>query len=89
MCLFMFQFPRLALVVSVVLYRFLPQVKVSDQTTGMIFIRPRPILTPVESLLVALDLQDGGVVVQDGQNDFVHVLSQSNVDFFLLFQGFH
>lgn len=33
-------------------------------------------LTPVESLLL-LDLQDGGVVVQDGQDDFVHVLSQT------------
>lgn len=34
------------------------------------------VLIPVESLLV-LDLQDGGVVVQDGQDDFVHVLPQA------------
>lgn len=46
------------------------------------------VVIPVESLLV-LDLQYGGVVVQDGQDDFVHVLSQTKVDFFLLLQGFH
>lgn len=49
-----------------------------DQTTGMILSLPRPgtIIIPVESLLL-LDLQDGGVLVQDGQDDFVHVLSQT------------
>lgn len=46
------------------------------------------VLNPVE-LLLLLDLQDGGVVVQDGQDDFVHVLSETQVDFFLLPQGFH
>lgn len=53
------------------------QVAGFDQTTGLILIlrRQRTILSPVESLLV-LDLQDGGVMVQDGQDDFVHVLSQ-------------
>ena len=50
----------------------------ADQTTGMIPIRPTwgAILIPVKSLLV-LYLQNGGVVVQDGQDDFVHVLSQA------------
>lgn len=82
---------RLALVLFAVLYRFLTRVAGSDQTTGMILVLPRPGTSPipVESLLVALDLQDGGVVVQDGQDDFVHVLSQTYVDFFLLLQGFH
>lgn len=54
----------------------------------IIFLKPGNVLIPVESLLV-LNLQDGGVVVQNGQDDFVHVLSQSYVDFFLLLQGFH
>lgn len=36
-----------------------------------------------------LDLQDGGVMVDDGQNDFVHVLSQTQVDLLLLLQGVH
>lgn len=86
-----FQLLSLAVVLSAVLYRFLTRVAGSDRTTGMILILPRlgTILTPVESLLVALDLQDGGVVVQDGQDDFVHVLSQTYVDFLLLLQGFH
>lgn len=72
-----FQFLGLALVLSAVLYRFPTQVACSDQTTGMILILQGRwmILSPVELLLV-LDLQDGGVVVQDGQDDFVHVLSQ-------------
>lgn len=50
----------------------------SDRTTGMILALPRSgkMLIPVESLLV-LYLQNGGVVVQDGQDDFVHVLSQT------------
>lgn len=30
------------------------------------------------------DLQDGGVVIQDSQDDLVHVLSQSEVDLLLL-----
>lgn len=68
-----FQSIRLTLVLSALLCRF--------PTTGMILILPThthggAILIPVESLLV-LDLQDGGVVVQDGQDDFVHVLSQA------------
>lgn len=46
------------------------------------------VLIPVE-LLLLLDLQYGRVVVQDGQDDFVHVLSKTQVDFFLLPQGFH
>lgn len=84
MSIYMFQFLDW-LFLSAFLHRFLIRVAGSDQTTGMILM----ILIPVESLLVALDLQDGGVVVQDGQDDFVHVLSQTYVDFFLLFQGFH
>lgn len=62
----------------------------SDQTTGMIpeLLKLGVIFIPVELLLV-LDLQDGRVVVQDGQDDFVHVLSQTQVDFLLLLQGFH
>lgn len=43
---------------------------------------------PVQPLL-GLYLQNGGVVVQDGQDDFVHVLSQAQVDFLLLLQSFH
>lgn len=31
-----------------------------------------------------LDLQDGGVMVENGQNDFVHVLPQTQVDLLLL-----
>lgn len=78
MSIYMFQFLRLALVLSASLSRFPTQVAGSDQTTGMILILSRlgTTLIPVESLLV-LDLQDGGVVVQDGQDDFVHVLSQA------------
>lgn len=62
----------------------------SALTTGMIVAIPGTgtVIIPVESLLV-LDLQYGGVVVQYGQDDFVHVLSQTKVDFFLLLQGFH
>lgn len=67
------------------LYGFPTQVVGSDQTTGMILTPPSSgtILIPVESLLV-LDLQNGGVVVQDGQDDLVHVLSKTQVDFLLL-----
>lgn len=36
-----------------------------------------------------LDLQDGGVVVQDGQNDLVHVLPQTEVDVLLLLYGLY
>lgn len=45
-------------------------------TTGMILVLQRrgTVLIPVE-LLLLLDLQYGRVVVQDGQDDFVHVLS--------------
>lgn len=73
-----FHFSRLPLVSSVFLYRFLTQVASSGKTTGMILslLKSRATLIPVESLLV-LDLQDGGVMVQDGQNDFVHILSQA------------
>lgn len=90
MSIYMFQFLGLPLVLSAFLYRVLTQVAGSDQTTGMILIllRPGTILIPAESLLV-LDLQDGRVVVQDGQDDFVHVLTQTQVNFFLLLQGFH
>lgn len=47
-----------------------------DGTTGMILVllRRGTVLIPVE-LLLLLDLQYGGVLVQDGQDDFVHVLS--------------
>lgn len=74
----MFQFSRLPLVFSAFLYKFLTRVAGSNKTTGMILSLPRSraSLIPVESLLV-LDLQDGGVVIQDGQDDFVHVLSQA------------
>lgn len=46
------------------------------------------LIIPVE-LLLLLDLQYGGIVVQDGQNDLVHVLPQTQVDFLLLLQGLH
>lgn len=61
-----------------------------NPATGMILILSglRTILIPVESLLVFY-LQDGGVVVQDGQDDFVHVLSKTSVDFLLLLQSVH
>lgn len=36
---------------------------------------------------LALDLQDGGVMVENGQNDFVHVLPQTQVDLLLLLQS--
>lgn len=36
-------------------------------------------------LLSVLDLEDGGVVVQNGQDNLVHVLSQPEVDLLLLF----
>jgi len=79
-----------ALAPSALLHRFLTRVAGSAQTTGKI---PGPqrsgTILSVESLLFALDLQDGGVVVQDGQDDFVHVLSQAYVDFLLLLQGLH
>lgn len=34
-----------------------------------------------------LDLQDGGVMVKNGQDDFVHVLPQTQVDLLLLLQS--
>lgn len=40
----------------------------------LVLLRRGTVLIPVE-LLLLLDLQYGGVVVQDGQDDFVHVLS--------------
>lgn len=66
-------------------YGFPTRVAGSDQTTGMILTPPSSgtVLIPVESLLV-LDLQNGGIVIQDGQDDFVHVLSKTQVDFLLL-----
>lgn len=36
-----------------------------------------------------LDLQDGGVVVKNGQNYFVHILPQTQVDLLLLFHSIH
>lgn len=36
---------------------------------------------------LTLDLQDGGVVIKNGQNDFVHVLPQTQVDLLLLLQS--
>lgn len=36
---------------------------------------------------LGLDLQDGGVMVEDGQDDFVHVLPQTQVNLLLLFQS--
>lgn len=36
---------------------------------------------------LVLDLQDGGVMVKNGQNDFVHVLPQTQVDLLLLLQS--
>lgn len=36
---------------------------------------------------LVLDLQDGGVMVENGQNDFVHVLPQTQVDLLLLLQS--
>lgn len=36
---------------------------------------------------LGLDLQDGGIMVQDGQNDFVHVLPQTQVNLLLLLQS--
>ena len=36
-----------------------------------------------------LDLQNGGVVVQDRQNDLVHVLPQTEVDVLLLLDGLY
>lgn len=38
-------------------------------------------------LCLVLDLQDGGVMVENGQNDFVHVLPQTQVDLLLLLQS--
>lgn len=45
------------------------------------------LLSPPDSLV--LDLQDGGVVVQDGQDDFVHVLPEAVIYLLLLLQGVH
>ena len=36
-----------------------------------------------------LDLQDGGVVVQDGQDNLIHVLPETEIDFLLFLQSFH
>lgn len=36
-----------------------------------------------------LDLQNRGVMVKNGQNDFVHVLSQTQVDLLLLLQSIY
>lgn len=36
---------------------------------------------------LGLDLQDGGIMVEDGQNNFVHVLPQTQVNLLLLFQS--
>lgn len=36
---------------------------------------------------LTLDLQDGGVVIKNGQNDFVHVLPQTQVYLLLLLQS--
>lgn len=64
----------------------------SASTTGMMATSPGggggDLLNPVE-LLLLLDLQYGGIVVQNGQNDLVHVLPQTQVDFLLLLQGLH
>lgn len=70
--------PRQALSLSAFLHRLPTRVAASDQTTGMILIlRVQEMsLIPVESLLV-FDFKDGGVMVQDGQDDFVHVLPQT------------
>lgn len=38
---------------------------------------------------LTLDLQDGGVVIKNGQNDFVHVLPQTQVYLLLLLQSIH
>lgn len=46
------------------------------------------LVIPVE-LLLLLDLQYGGIVVQDGQNDLVHVLPKTQVYLLLLLQGLH
>lgn len=41
--------------------------------------------TPVS----VFDLEDGGVMVQDGEDDLVHVLPQPEVDLLLFLEGFH
>ena len=43
----------------------------------------------MDLFLFLLDLQDGGVVVQDGQNDLVHVLPQTEVDVLLFLYGLY
>lgn len=73
--------------VAPLLLSFLPGRPNSASTTGMMATRPG-LLTPAEFLLL-LDLQYGGIVVQYGQNDLVHVLPQTQVDFLLLLQGLH
>lgn len=76
MSIFMFPFRRLwSFLLS---RRLLTWFAGSVPTTGMMLalLRLGTSLIPVESLLL-LDLQDGGVVVQDGKDDFVHVLSQT------------
>lgn len=71
---------------------FLPGLQGSASTTGMMAAilggGGGTLIIPVEFLLL-LDLQYGGIVVQDGQNDLVHVLPQTQVDFLLLLQGLH
>lgn len=71
---------------------FLPGLQGSASTTGMMAAilggGGGTLIIPVE-LLLLLDLQYGGIVVQDGQNDLVHVLPQTQVDFLLLLQGLH
>lgn len=43
----------------------------------------------VDGCCLGLDLQDGGVMVKNGQNDFVHVLPQTQVYLLLLFQSIY
>lgn len=38
---------------------------------------------PQPALISVFDLKDGGVVVQDGQDNLVHVLPQPEVDLLL------
>lgn len=73
-----FMFPFLWLWSFLLSRRLLTWFAGSVQTTGMMLalLRLGTSLIPVE-LLLLLDLQDGGVVVQDGKDDFVHVLSQT------------
>lgn len=80
------------LVQTPLLLFLLPGGRGSASTTGMMATSlgggSGLLLIPVE-LLLLLDLQYGGIVVQNGQNDLVHVLPQTQVDFLLLLQGLH